>query len=149
MIICDSREQKNAHILRYFERHNVPYVVRKMETADYMVEGQPNIVVDRKQNLDELMHNLFGKDKRRFYNEMRLAHENRVKVTIVCEHGLKIDSVAAVGRFRSTHSKITGQQLRAEIERVRLAYGVQFVFCEKWQTAKTILKILGVNENNA
>lgn len=39
MIICDSREQKNAHILRYFERHNVPYVVRKMETADYMVEG--------------------------------------------------------------------------------------------------------------
>ena len=53
MIICDSREQKNAHILRYFERHGIEYQVRKMDTADYMVEGQPNIVVDRKQNQRE------------------------------------------------------------------------------------------------
>ena len=149
MIVVDSREKKNQHILDYFITYNIPYVIKKMDIADYMVDGIGNNVVDRKQNLDELMHNLFGKDKRRFYNEMRLAYENHVKITIVCEHGLKIDSVAAVGRFRSTHSKITGQQLRAEIERVRLAYGAQFVFCEKWQTAKTILKILGVNENNA
>lgn len=143
MIIADSREKKNRHILDYFTTYKIPYAVRKMEIADYMVDGVENNVIDRKQNLDELIHNLFGKDKRRFYNEIRLAYRKQVKITIVCEHGSGIDSVGAVGRFQSVHSKVTGQQLRAEIERVRLAYGVNFIFCEKWQTAQKILEILG------
>lgn len=142
MLILDSREKKNQHIIEYLITYKIPFRIQKMDIADYMIEGKPKNVVDRKQNLDELIHNLFGKDKRRFYNEMRLAYENHVKVTIVCEHGSGITSVASVSRFQSKHSKITGQQLRAEIERVRLAYGVDFVFCEKWQTAKIILKIL-------
>lgn len=144
MIIVDSREKKNQHILDYFVSHRVPYVIKKMDIADYMVDGIGNNVVDRKQNLDELIKNLFGKDKRRFYNEVRLAYKNHVKMTIVCEHGSEIDCIGSVCRFQSRHSKITGQQLRTEIERVRLSYGVDFIFCEKCQTAKNILKILGV-----
>lgn len=147
-IVIDSREKKNQHILDYFTTYRIPYVVRKMDIADYMIEGNSSVVVDRKQNLDELIHNLFGKDKRRFYNEMRLAYEKHVKIAIVCEHGSGVTSVASVSRFQSKHSKITGQQLQAEIERVRLAYGVDFVFCEKWETANEILKILGVDKND-
>lgn len=143
MIIVDSREKKNQHILDYFVTYRIPYKIKKLDIADYMVDGITGTVVDRKQNLDELIHNLFGRDKRRFYCEVRRAYKSGTKMTVVCEHGLKIDSVAAVSRFQSRHSKVTGQQLRAEIERVRLAYGVDFVFCEKWQTAQKILEVLG------
>lgn len=143
-IIVDSREKKNQHILRWFLAHGIDYEIKKLDIADYKLYGNEKLVVDRKQNLDELIHNLFGKDKRRFYNEVRLAHKNKVKVVIVCEHSAEINSVGSVARFQSKHSKITGQDLRREIERVRLSYGVDFVFCDKSKTAETILKILGV-----
>ena len=67
MIICDSREKKNGHILRYFDEHGIDYVIRKMDVADYQIEGRDKLVIDRKQNLDELASNLTNpKDKGRF-----------------------------------------------------------------------------------
>lgn len=117
-----------------------------MDIADYMVEGKQNNVVDRKQNLDELLHNLFSRDKRRFYNEMRKAYENGLKITIVCEHGCNIRCEADVSRWRSRYSKVTGRALRAEIERLKRSYGVQFVFCNPWETAFKILEILEVSD---
>lgn len=143
-IIVDSREKKNQHILRWFLAHGIDYEIKKLDIADYRLSDRENLVVDRKQNLDELIHNLFGKDKRRFYNEVRLAYKNKVKVVIVCEHSAEINSIGSVARFQSKHSKISGQDLRREIERVRLSYGVDFVFCDKPNTAETISKILGV-----
>ena len=49
MIICDSREKKNAHILRYFDRNGIDYIIRKMDVADYQTEGRDKLVIDRKQ----------------------------------------------------------------------------------------------------
>ena len=121
MIIVDSREKKNQHILSWFNSHKIEYIVKKMEVADYQIEGNDKIVVDRKQNLDELTSNLLTKDKRRFYNEMRLAYQRGQKVIVLCEHGLNINSIADIGTWQSKHSKTTGKQLRAEIERVRVS----------------------------
>ena len=67
LIIVDSREKKNAHILHYFDEHGIEYVIRKMDVADYQIEGMDKFVIDRKQNLDELATNLTNpKDKGRF-----------------------------------------------------------------------------------
>ena len=43
MIICDSREKKNAHILQYFDRNGIAYKVRKMDVADYQTELQERV----------------------------------------------------------------------------------------------------------
>lgn len=156
MIICDSREQKNAHILRYFERHNVPYVVRKMETADYMVEGQPNIVVDRKQNLDEICANLTYKGKKanenggkgipsnvaRFWREVRRAYEDKIKLVVLIEHGENIKSLADVAAWGGSRSGISGRKLVDEMDKLTMAYGVEWQFCDKSETAAKILEIL-------
>lgn len=156
MIICDSREQKNAHILRYFERHNVPYVVRKMDTADYMVEGQQNIVVDRKQNLDEICANLTYKGKKanenggkgipsnvaRFWREVRRAYEDKIKLVVLIEHGENIKSLADVAAWGGSRSGISGRKLVDEMDRLSAAYGVEWQFCRKSETAEKILEIL-------
>ena len=34
-IMVDSREQKNQHVLDYFRKKNVPFRLRKIDTADY------------------------------------------------------------------------------------------------------------------
>lgn len=148
MIIVDSREKKHQHIINYMVRNSMPFEVRKLDIADYMLEGYPKNVVDRKQNLDELIHNLFSKDKRRFIAELQRARASGTKITIVCEHGQQIGSIADVVTFKSQYSKITGRQLRGAIERIRLAYGVDFVFCDKRSTGKVIMEILGGNKND-
>ena len=63
MIICDSREKKNEHILAYFSRNKIPYKIEKIATADYMVDGKDKLVVDRKQNLEEVCSNLTYRGK--------------------------------------------------------------------------------------
>ena len=50
-IICDTREKKNEHILKYFERCGIEYINKKLDVADYQIEGDNGIVIDRKQKL--------------------------------------------------------------------------------------------------
>lgn len=162
MIICDSREQKNAHILRYFEQHGIEYQVRKMDTADYMVEGQPNIVVDRKQNLDEICANLTYKGKKanenggkgipsnvaRFWREVRRAYADGIKLVVLIEHGENIKSLADVAAWGGSRSGISGRKLVDEMDRLSAAYGVEWQFCGKSETATKILKILNYKGEN-
>lgn len=142
MIICDSREKKNQHILRYLEYWNIPYEVRKLETGDYMDDTNPNLVIDRKQNLDELCGNLFSPDKSRFWREVRRSKKEHLRLIFLIEHGGKIKTLRDVPQWKSRYSRITGYQLYNEICRCHIAYGVEFWFCDKRNTGKRIVEIL-------
>lgn len=143
MIICDTREKKNEHILEYFEMREIPFEVRKLDTGDYMDSDRPGLVIDRKQNLDELTHNLFSPDKSRFWREVRRAKDEHIKLIFLIEHGGRIKSLTDVRQWRSKYSKVTGHKLYAEICRVHIAYGCEFFFCNKRSTGKRIVEILG------
>ena len=54
MIIVDTREQANSFVIRYFEENIIPYTEKKLDEGDYKLEGQDNIVIERKQDLLEL-----------------------------------------------------------------------------------------------
>lgn len=142
MIICDSREKKNQHILRYLEYWNIPYEVRKLDTGDYMDDTNPNLVIDRKQNLDELCGNLFSPDKSRFWREVRRSKKEHLRLIFLVEHGGKIKTLRDVPQWKSRYSRITGYQLYNEICRCHIAYGVEFWFCDKRNTGKRIVEIL-------
>lgn len=157
MIICDSREQKNAHILSYFERRGIPYTVRKMDTADYMIEGKPKLVVDRKQNLDEICANLTYKGKKanenggkgipsnvaRFWREVRRACADGIRLVVLIEHGENVKCLADVAAWGGSRSGISGRKLLNEMDKLTMAYGVEWQFCRKSETAEKILEILG------
>lgn len=146
MVICDTREQKNQGILQYFEAHGIPYMERKLETGDYMCPEKPGCAVDRKQDLDELLKNLCSDDKSRFWREIRRAHRDGLRLVILCEHGGKMKRIEDVAGFRSKYSKVTGRELMERMYRVHIAYGVEFLFCDKRSTGRRILEILGVWE---
>ena len=143
MILCDTREKKNGHILEYFEMREIPYKVTKLDTGDYMEERNPLLTIDRKQNLDELAHNLFSPDKGRFWREVRRAHKEKIRMIVLIEHGGKIKSLQDVPKWKSRYSRITGKQLYSEICRVHIAYGIEFLFCDKRRTGKKIIELLG------
>lgn len=142
MFVFDTREQTNDHIKRYFERHGIQYVVRKIDTGDYMLEGRENIRIERKKNLSELAGNLLSPDRGRFYREIRRAKSEGIKLIVLCEHGPGIKTIADVQKWKNPFGKVTGKSLMEAIYKCSIAYGVEFLFCSKQSTGKRIFEIL-------
>lgn len=142
-ILVDTREKKWEHIKNWFDKNNIEYEPKKLNEGDYQIAGQPNISVDRKQNLSELSKNLMNKqDHSRFWKEVRRAREKDIKLYILCEHGGKIKSIQDVALWNDKYSSVNGRSLMNEIYRVHIAYGVEFLFCDKRVTARKIIEIL-------
>ena len=141
--IFDTRERKNDHIKTYFEKHGIEYEIRKLDVGDYQIEGKPQISVDRKRTLGELSHNLMNpKDHSRFWKEVRRAREQKIKLFVLVEHGGQIKSIEDVAKWTDKYSGVSGRRLADEIYRVHIAYGVEFLFCDKRCTAKKIIDIM-------
>ena len=144
MIIVDTREKKNSHILKYFIRHDIDYELKKMDVADYQISGNDGIVIDRKQNLEELARNLMNRnDHARFWKEVRRARDKKIKMIVLCEHGGQIKTIPDVANWHSKYSPVSGRALMEEIYRVHIAYGVDFFFCDKRSIGRRIIELLG------
>ena len=90
-VLVDTREQKNQHILDFFNRKNIKYETHKLDYGDYScmipggtIEGQTSdiyfdrdIVIERKACIDELANN-FKDDGVRVKTE--LAHINKYNI---------------------------------------------------------------------
>lgn len=142
MILCDTRERKNQHVLQQFERLGIPYRIQKLDTGDYMSEGNNRLTIDRKQNLDELCGNLFSPDKGRFWREVRRSKEERIRMIFLIEQGGDFHTLQDVPKWRGKYTKVTGKQLYNEMCRVHIAYQAEFLFCDKRQTGRRIFELL-------
>ena len=143
MIICDTRKQKNQRILQYFEDHNIPYIEQALKTGDYMNPDRTDIVIERKKDLGELLKNMCSPDKRRFRDEIRRARNEGIRFIVLCEHGGNYKELKDVSQYKSKHSKVSGRTLMNEMYRAQIAYGVEFLFCDKRSTGRIIAEILG------
>ena len=148
-IICDSREKKNQHILKFFEENGINYKIQKMNVADYQIEGDNGIVIDRKQNLEEVATNLMNRnDKSRFWREVRRANKDGMKIIVLCEHSRNIKSIQDVISWHSKFSPVSGRCLMNEIYRVHISYGIEFIFCDKRNTGRMIVNLLSENRKD-
>lgn len=92
-IICDTREQKNQHILKYFEKNNIEYETQKVDEGDYKLEGNDTICIERKGNLDEIMANI---TQARFKRELERAKQKGVKLIVLIENSSDIHSIEEI-----------------------------------------------------
>lgn len=159
VIQIDSREKPKAikKIEDEFRYQGIKFITNKLFVGDYMNLDNPELVVDRKHDLNELVSNL-GSDKARFYREAKRAAEFGIKLVVLCEHGGNIHSIEDVKnwnnpRLNPKHPKycssaMSGRELMERIYRIHISYGVDFLFCDKRNTGKEIIRILrgGVNE---
>ena len=148
LLIVDSREKwtqggsRDAHIREYFDRHEIPYIIQKLDVGDYALPGG-RIVVDRKQNLDEVAKNLTNPaDSARFMREVRRARSEGLQLVVLIEHSYKIKNLEDVQSWRSRFTGVRGFVLSRQMRRVTLAYNVRWEFCSKKSTGKRIIDIL-------
>lgn len=143
MIIVDTREQKWEHIKNYLERNNIPYKVEKLDVGDYKNTEHPQIVIDRKANLQEVCTNLQnGKENfHRFMKECRRAREQGFEFVVLVE-GTNCKEIADAKKWKSKFSKHTGDWLVKQMRNLEYSYQVNWMFCKKNETPRKILELL-------
>lgn len=162
IIQIDSREKARAikSIVAEFDHQSVKHPVSKLMVGDYMNYDNPRLIVDRKQNLSELCSNVC-QDHTRFKNELQLALEHDIQLVFLVEHGKGIRSIEDIiwwnnprrwkrrrnpltGKWETIETKaMEGLTLYKVLKTQERKYGCQFAFCEKQNTGKEILRILG------
>lgn len=149
IIITDSREKSHiiGRILDYFDREGIKHHSSKLIVGDYMNMDNAKLSVDRKFSLSELANNLTN-DSGRFMREVRLAKELGIHLVVLCEHGGWCKSIRDVKDWHNPMQgkipyAISGKELMERIYKVHIAYGVDFLFCDKRCTGRRIVEILG------
>ena len=149
VIQVDSREKAHAiqKILAEFDRRQVKWFVSKLPVGDYMSLDNPRLVIDRKQNLQEICGNVV-QQKARFIAELERAKEYGIELIILCEHGGEIRCLQDVinwtnPRLKESPLAVSGERLFKILSAISKKYGVSFLFCDKRSTGKRIIEILG------
>lgn len=152
-VIVDSREHAKAikKILAHFDEVGVKYLISKLPAGDYMSLDNARLCIDRKQNLSELCSNVCQQHDR-FRAELERANEHGIKLIILCEHGGKIKSLEDVlswtnPRLKESPLAVSGERLYRILSTMSKKYDVDFVFCDKRNTGKEIIRILTEGTN--
>lgn len=140
-VICDTREQVNAHVTDYLSMQGVPYETRKLHTGDYsaMLDEftlENDVVIERKANLDELAGN-FTVDRQRFEDEFTRAKADGVKVFLLIEDASYYDI-----ECHNYRSKLLPKSLLASLLSWQARFNITIIFCRKDQTGRIIHGIL-------
>lgn len=147
-ILVDSREKKWQHIEEYFTKQGIQYVFpHKLDVGDYYNTESPDVVIDRKANLQEVCTNLSkGKSNHtRFALECKRAFQQHLRFIVLIE-GTNCRNTADVKNWKSKYSKHTGYWLCNEMFKLTMAYNVEWMFCKKNETAKKILELLNYDK---
>lgn len=150
VIQIDSREHHHAiqTILEQFEAAGVRYFISKLYVGDYQRLDNGLLVVDRKQNLQELAGNVCQQHER-FRAELTRAKDAGIRLVVLCEHGGAIKTLDDVRFWKNPRIKenpmaISGTRLWKILTTLSERYGVEFQFCDKQNTGKRIMEILEV-----
>lgn len=159
-IQVDSREKARAIRLieAEFDQQGVKHFISKLPTGDYMSLDNPRLIIDRKQNLSEVCQNVTN-DHERFRREAIRAQEMGIQLVILVEHGHGITSAEDVifwqnprrhkrvrqnGRWETVETNATtGETLYHIMQTMTRKYGLIWEFCDKRETGKRIIEILG------
>lgn len=166
-IQIDSREKARAirKIVQTFEKEGIKHFSSKLLVGDYMSLDNPRVIIDRKQNLQELCGNVCQQHER-FKRELIRAMDAGIQLIILVEHGPDIKSVEDVYfwknprkhevRWKMVNGKreryvvsakaADGEQLYKSLCTIRDRYNVRFEFCEKKDTGKRIVELLSKND---
>lgn len=162
-IQIDSREKARAirKIIKTFDEEGIKYFSSKLLVGDYMSLDNPRLIIDRKQNLQELCGNVCQQHER-FKKELIRARDAGIRLIILVEHGSDIKSLEDVHfwknprkhevRWKWENGKrvkyivsakaVDGEQLYKSLRTIHERYGARFEFCEKKDTGKRIIELL-------
>lgn len=139
-LLCDTRQKDGKHlnIERYCSENNITMIPQYLNVGDYMLQGG-NIAVDTKKDILELSKDLHI-DKKKFNRKYRKCYQDKIQLVVLVEE--KINNIQELINWSSKYTKISGRYLFDLIEDLKISYGIKFVFCDKKNTGRYLMKIL-------
>ena len=171
-IIQDTREQasKHNHVLDGFKQFGIKVIRSKLPFGDYTRIDNMTTIIDTKKDLSEVYNNMIQQHER-FTNECKAAFSAGVHLVILVEHP-GIHSVQDVAlwknprtiiweRLRDAHKQgkklnqllaprppVSSERLSKAMQTQADRYHIEWRFCDKADTARTICEILGIEVGN-
>lgn len=141
VVIADSREQVNGHLIAWLDQHHIQHKSRALETGDYSVmlgdtTFEDEVVVERKANLDEIAGN-FTSGRDRFEREMIRAKAGGIKVFLIVENASWTDIF-----LHNYRSRLEPRSLFASLMSWQAEYNLTVIFCKPSETAKILYSTL-------
>lgn len=159
-IVCQTNEQVNNHVLRWFDANDIRYIQRSLRDGDYcfMIKACPELgfqldtyftdelFIERKNSLQELAQSLYGQKQKRtsgiteyddaFLRELKRAINKPHKYLIVeQENGLE-------GILKHDYPNHYSEEAYwGAINMLEVRYGLKIKFINRQNTAKTIYSI--------
>ena len=143
IIIVDTREKGHKKILEYFNKIDQDYIVSKLDYGDYQLYKDNTTVIDRKDSLLELSHNLCNiLEHERIKREIARAKDDGVKNFIFLISESKIKTAEDIKTWSSPHTQVKGETLYKIMLTMKKKYNIRFMFCKKKEMGKIIIDLL-------
>ena len=150
-LLIDTREKPKAiqNIVKTFDEAGIVHESTKLLFGDYMDWNRPHIVIDRKQNIQELAMNCTHEHVR-FKAELERARKAGAHLVILVEQNRYKDGtewrhvkdISDLMRWTSPHTSIRGEKIYRVLASWTNKYNLSVEFCDKRQTGKRILEII-------
>lgn len=134
VILVDSREKSNSHLLEYWDKHGIKYEVMGIPVGDYSFALEPipeldlphkqffynDIILERKNSLEELS-GCFSQTRERFNDEWSRCYAKRKYLLV--ENNTYEDLVN--GRY---NTKYNSKSFLGSLHSFNAKYGLEVVF---------------------
>lgn len=150
IIECDTRQQKEQHIVSDFELMGVKYIRNKLYCGDYKRTDSTKIIIDTKKDLVEVAGNLCrSSEHQRIKREFERAKEIGCERFIFLIADEKITSLEEIDNWQipvkkdgTKYTRVKPETLKKIMITITKRYNVEFIFCKKEQMGKVIVELL-------
>ena len=145
VIVEDTRNQIDKHKLlnQQLKAMGVTVVRSKLFVGDYSRLDNQTICIDTKKDWLEVASNI-TKQHERFKAECVRAMEFGIKLIILVEEDIDCrEWVSPRRKNGKLLSQVKGETLQKALDTMTERYGVEFLHCNKRETASKIIEILG------
>lgn len=144
VIITDTREQRNEHVLSYFDTKKINYKEQTMNTGDYtaMIKADPDlgilrdlylpVAIEKKNSIDELAQSF--KERERFEAEFIRGQRQGLKLLLLVEDCNGIENIVT-HNYRSQYEP---KALYGSLVTFETRYNFQTMFVDKKYTGNRI-----------
>ena len=156
IILTDTRQQKEEHILKEFDEQNILHIRTGLPSADYMAVRYDkekgfyldySILIDTKKDIEEIASNLCNsQNHQRILREIQKGKDLGAKQFVFLINGGKVKTIEDLQNWSSKRTKVKGSVLLKIFKTMSQKYGVKFIIVPKKNMGEMIMKLLGVRE---
>lgn len=150
IILADTRQQKDSHITKYFDKNNIQWVRTGLPSADYMAIRYDNgfikdytTLIDTKKDILEVVNNLCNTTQHeRIKREIQKAKELGCKnfIFLICDD--KIKTINDLKNWTSKRTKVKGETLLKIMQTMAKKYDIKFLLTSKTKAGPKIVELL-------